>query len=172
MNVNTREDAQMTVNVVQNGSTPQWWAEPLNYLCLVGGWLISLAGGWDAPLRSLVILWVTDFFMAILATAVTRLPGEPIIRPNKARAGAVKAITYVLLIYAAVAVDRALGLDVGGSLLNRAASIRSLMLFYMIPAEFSSICEHAGAIGVPLPNYISRAVDAVIDQVLKARKGK
>jgi toxin secretion/phage lysis holin len=126
-----------------------WWGSVL----LPG--MLTLLGGWDKGLHALCVLVIIDLVAAWMAMIYNRRRFDR----NKAFDGAVKKFVYVLVIVAATHADIATGTTL----------LRSTWIIYFSALEMSSILCHAGMCGIPIPNWIGKYVEGVIDKI---RNGK
>ncbi|MDO4337445.1 MAG: phage holin family protein [Eubacteriales bacterium] len=120
---------------------------------LAGSTVVSLLGGWDASLQTLIIFMAVDWITGgILLPAVF---GKSPKSPNGAlesRAGwkglCRKAMTLLYVLIAAQ-LDRLMGMDY----------VRDAVCIGFIANEALSIVENAGLMGIPLPSGMKKAID-------------
>ncbi|MHB0913989.1 MAG: phage holin family protein [Armatimonadota bacterium] len=111
----------------------------------------TIFGGWSTGLTTLCALILLDLASGELSRLATRTPFSR----EKALRGAIKKFMYFTVILAAVHADRTLGTE----------SVRSAFIIYFSAIEMSSILRHAGACGIPIPNWIGRLVDGVVEKI-------
>lgn len=126
-------------------------------LAAVGTFVAHALGGWDAAMQVLVALMAADYLTGILVAAVWQ-------RSNKSATGALdskagfkgllKKGMIMLLVWLGVLLDNALG----------AAYIRTAIIIFFIGNEGLSLLENLGLMGVPLPAFLKRALEALREQ--------
>jgi len=110
---------------------------------LVGG-ALSLLGGWDMPLRALLLLNLADLVSGLAKGYVTRkLSSESCGR------GVVKKLLMWLTVAVAVQVDAMIG---QGNL------AREGVLWFWAVVELISILENVAAAGLPIPPVLTQAL--------------
>ena len=122
---------------------------------LIGSAIVSLFGGWDAPLQTLVIFMAVDWFTGgILLPGVFGKSPKSANGAMESRAGwkglCRKAMTLVYVLVAA-------RLD----MLMRTDYLRDAVCIGFIANEALSIVENAGLMGIPLPSGIKRSIDVL-----------
>lgn len=121
---------------------------------VVGSFVASLFGGWDAGLITLVIFMAIDYFSGLLVAGVFH-------NSNKTSTGTLESIAgwkglcrkgmTLLFVLIAYRLDLALGVNY----------IRDAVIIGFMANELISIVENAGLMGLPLPAVIAKAIDVL-----------
>ena len=127
---------------------------------VVGSFVASLFGGWDAGLTTLLLFMGIDYASGLIVAGVFH-------NSKKTKSGALESkagwkglcrkgmtLLFVLIGYR---LDLALGVNY----------IRDAVIIGFIANELISIVENAGLMGLPLPDAITKAID-----VLTAKGGE
>ena len=128
------------------------------YVCsaigFVGGTIVSLLGGWDSALATLICCIVLDYLTGLIVAGVFNNSNKTETGALESRAGLkglFRKIMIILLVGLAYRLDLLLGTDY----------IRYTVIIGFISNEVLSLIENAGLMGVPIPNVIKRAVDVL-----------
>jgi toxin secretion/phage lysis holin len=116
-----------------------------SFFAVVGTVLTYLFGGWSAVIGILIAFVVLDYITGVLAAGSKGKLSSAV-----GMRGIAKKIGIFVLVAIAHLVDRALG---DGTLIRDAA------IFFYLANELLSIIENAGALGVPIPDILLRAVE-------------
>lgn len=124
---------------------------------IVGSFIASLFGGWDAGLATLLIFMGIDYVSGLVIAGVFH-------KSNKTESGALESkagwkglcrkcmtLLFVLIAYR---LDLAIGVDY----------IRNAVIIGFMANELISIVENAGLMGLPLPDAINKAIDVLTEQ--------
>lgn len=124
---------------------------------IVGSFIASLFGGWDAGLATLLIFMGIDYVSGLVVAGVFH-------KSNKTESGALESkagwkglcrkcmtLLFVLIAYR---LDLAIGVDY----------IRNAVIIGFMANELISIVENAGLMGLPLPDVINKAIDVLTEQ--------
>lgn len=124
---------------------------------IVGSFIASLFGGWDAGLATLLIFMGIDYVSGLMVAGVFH-------KSNKTESGALESkagwkglcrkcmtLLFVLIAYR---LDLAIGVDY----------IRNAVIIGFMANELISIVENAGLMGLPLPDAINKAIDVLTEQ--------
>lgn len=124
---------------------------------VVGSFIASLFGGWDAALTTLVIFMGIDYLTGLIVAGVFHNSGKTETGALESRAGwkglCRKGVTLLIVLIAC-----RLDMVIGSNFIKDAAVIA------FIANEVISIVENAGLMGVPIPGVIKKAIE-----VLKAK---
>lgn len=122
-----------------------------------GAMLAKMMGGWDAAMKVLVFAMAADYLTGVLVAAVWQ-------KSNKSENGALdskagfkglcKKGMIFLLIWLGVLLDEALGEDY----------IRTAIILFFMGNEGISLLENLGIMGVPFPNFLKRALEALREE--------
>ena len=124
---------------------------------VVGSGISYLLGGWDIPLKALCFFMVTDYITGLIVAGIFR-------KSKKTKTGGLsskvgwKGIAKKAGILFVVIMGTILDLLTGQNCARNAA-----ILFY-IGNEGISILENLGYMGVKLPSFIRRALDAFVEK--------
>ena len=128
------------------------------YVCsaigFVGGTIVSLLGGWDSALATLICCIVLDYLTGLIVAGVFNNSNKTetgALESRAGRKGLYRKIMIILLVGLAYRLDLLLGTDY----------IRYTVIIGFISNEVLSLIENAGLMGVPIPNVIKRAVDVL-----------
>lgn len=126
-------------------------------LATVGTFVAHALGGWDAAMQVLVALMALDYLTGILVAAVWQ-------RSNKSSTGALdskagfkglcKKGMILLLVWLGVLLDNAFG----------TTYVRMAVILFFIGNEGISFLENLGLMGVPFPEFLKKALEALRDQ--------
>lgn len=119
---------------------------------VVGGFVASLFGGWDAALTTLLLFMVIDFISGLVVAGVFH-------NSTKSETGTLQSFAgwkglcrkcmTLLFVLIAYRLDLAIGVTY----------IRDTVIIGFIANELISIIENAGLMGLPLPEVITQAID-------------
>ena len=116
---------------------------------VVGGFIASLFGGWDAALTTLLIFMGVDYITGLIVAGVFHRSQKSTDGALESRAGwkgLCRKGTTLLVVLVACRLDL-----VTGSTFIRDTAI--------IANETISIIENAGLMGVPIPAVVAKAID-------------
>lgn len=109
--------------------------------------LIYLLGGFDVALTCLLIAIVLDYISGLLKAYVTKSLSSKI-----GIKGIIKKVGVLLIVMLSVLIDRVTG---------ETGAIRTLVIYYFVANEGLSILENLGQAGVPIPQNIKKALQAL-----------
>lgn len=119
---------------------------------IVGGFIASLFGGWDAALITLIMFMAIDYVSGLLVAGVFHNSKKTDTGTLESRAGwkglCRKGMT-LLFVLIAYRLDLAIGVSY----------IRDAVIIGFMANELISIVENAGLMGIPLPAVIQNAID-------------
>lgn len=119
---------------------------------VVGGFIASLFGGWDAALTTLIIFMGIDYVTGLIVAGVFNNSTKSETGALESKAGwkglCRKGVTLLVVLVAC-----RLDLVIGSNFIRDAAVIA------FIANELISIIENAGLMGVPVPAVITKAID-------------
>lgn len=121
---------------------------------VVGGFIASLLGGWDAALATLLIFMGIDYLTGLIVAGVFR-------NSNKTDNGALESLAgwkglcrkgvSLLVVLVACRLDIIIG----------STFIRDAVVIAFITNETISIVENAGLMGVPIPAVVVNAIEVL-----------
>lgn len=122
---------------------------------IIGSTIVSLFGGWDAPLTSLVIFMTIDYITGLIVAGVFH-------KSKKTENGALESHTgwkglcrkgiTLLIVLVACRLDLIIGSNF----------IRNTTIIGFIANEAISIIENAGLMGIPIPKVITSAIEVLL----------
>nr|DAG31481.1 MAG TPA: holin [Caudoviricetes sp.] len=121
---------------------------------IVGGFIASLFGGWDAALITLVMFMGIDYISGLLVAGVFHNSNKTDSGTLESKAG-FKGLCRkgMTLLFVLIAYRLDLALDVN--------YIRDAVIIGFMANELISIVENAGLMGLPLPAVITKAIDVL-----------
>lgn len=124
-------------------------------MCLVGGMVIDLLGGWDIWLTSLIFLIVSDVIVGMIKAMLCKSDKSQSGGLSSASMfrGGVKKILILIMIALATLLDSVI--------IPEDSYIRSAVAAYYIANEALSVIENIGACGVPLPKFLYKILDSL-----------
>ena len=129
-----------------------------NMLCtaigLVGSWMASLFGGWDAALSTLLLFMATDYVTGLVVAGVFHRSKKTDTGKLESRAGwkgLCRKGVSLLIVLVAYRLDIVIGSDY----------IRDAVIIAFLANETISIIENAGLMGVPIPAVLAKAIETL-----------
>ena len=119
---------------------------------VVGGFIASLFGGWDAALTTLLIFMGVDYVTGLIVAGVFHKSQKSADGALESRAGwkgLCRKGTTLLVVLVACRLD----------LVTGSTLIRDATIIAFIANETLSIIENAGLMGVPIPAIVVKAID-------------
>lgn len=119
---------------------------------VVGGFIASLFGGWDAALTTLLIFMGVDYITGLIVAGVFHRSQKSTGGALESRAGwkgLCRKGTTLLVALVACRLD----------LVTGSTFIRDTAIIAFIANETISIIENAGLMGVPIPAVVAKAID-------------
>ena len=121
---------------------------------VVGGFIASLFGGWDAALVTLIIFMGVDYLTGLIVAGVFHNSEKTETGTLESRAGwkgLCRKGVSLLVVLVACRLDLVIGSNF----------IRDSVVIAFIANETLSIVENAGLMGVPIPAVIVKAIDVL-----------
>lgn len=121
---------------------------------VVGGFIASLFGGWDAALITLLMFMVIDYISGLIVAGVFHNSNKTETGTLESKAGwkgLCRKCMTLLFVLIAYRLDLALGVTY----------IRDAVIIGFMANELISIVENAGLTGLPLPAVITKAIDVL-----------
>ena len=120
----------------------------------VGAWLSELFGGWDAALTTLIIFMAVDYVTGLIVAGVFGASDKSPSGQLESRAGwkglCRKGVSLLIVLIAA-----RLDVQMGTTVIRNAVAIA------YIANETISIIENAGLMGLPVPQALVNAIEAL-----------
>lgn len=129
----------------------------LAVIAAVGSAVANALGGWDSAIALLVALMAFDYLTGFLVAAVWHRSAKSSSGSLDSKAsfkGLVRKGMILLLVWLGVMLDNALGV----------AYIRTAVVLFFVGNEGLSLLENLGLMGVPYPDFMKRALEALRDQ--------
>lgn len=126
----------------------------LTFIGVVGSWIASLFGGFDAALVTLLIFMGVDYATGLIVAGVfhtSRKTPNGALESRAGWKGLCRKGATLLVVLVACRLD----------LIMRSNFIRDAVVIAFIANETISIIENAGLMGVPVPAVISRAIEVL-----------
>ena len=127
---------------------------------VVGGFIASLFGGWDAALITLVVFMGIDYFTGLIVAGVFH-------NSNKTENGSLESLAgwkglcrkgvSLLIVLVACRLDLIMG----------SSFIRDATVVAFVANETISIIENAGLMGVPIPEIIVKSIEVLKNKAEK-----
>lgn len=111
-------------------------------------YVVSMLGGWDIALQTLMIVMILDYITGVLKGWHTKQLSSSI-----GVKGIIKKVMYLLVIVLVHQIAMMIG-DTGGSM-------RNIVIFFFVSNEGISILENAKAMDIKLPNILFKLMDAL-----------
>ena len=119
---------------------------------VIGGFIASLFGGWDAALVTLIIFMAIDYITGLIVAGVFHNSEKTANGALESRAGwkglCRKGVT-LLVVLVACRLDLVMGSNF----------IRDAVIIAFVANETISIIENAGLMGIPIPAAFMRAIE-------------
>ena len=129
----------------------------LTALAAVGAFVAHALGGWDASMQVLVALMVADYVTGILVAAVWHKSTKSASGALDSKAGfkgLLKKAMILLVVWLGVLLDAAMGSEY----------IRMAAVLFFIGNEGISLLENLGLMGVPYPDFLKKALEALHEE--------
>ena len=129
----------------------------LAVVAVVGSFAAHALGGWDASMQVLISLMVADYITGILVAAVWHKSPKSTSGALDSKAGfkgLLKKCMILVLVMIGVLLDQAMGTEY----------IRMAVVLFFIGNEGISLLENLGLMGVPYPEFLHRALEALHEQ--------
>lgn len=124
----------------------------LSILGVIGGFISTLFGGWDAALTTLVIFMAVDYITGLIVAAVFKKSPKTESGALESKAGLkglCKKGMIMLIVLVAIRLD----------MLSGTTFLRDATIIAFICNETLSIMENAGLMGVKYPDVIKNTLD-------------
>lgn len=131
-----------------------WWDTIIKGLATVGGVIAGAFGGWPGTMTVLVIFMAADYIMGCICALSGKSPktdGGHFLS-SVAFQGLLKKGVIMLVVLLAVQLDKATG---------STAVFQTAATFFYIANEGFSILENCALMGVPVPESIRNALEAL-----------
>jgi toxin secretion/phage lysis holin len=119
-----------------------------------GSFIAKQLGGWDGALRLLVACMAADYVTGMVVAGIFKKSGKSETGALDSRAGfkgLVKKCAILMLVWLGALIDTYLGSDY----------VRTAICLFFIANEGLSILENIGLMGVPYPEFLKKALEAM-----------
>ena len=127
-----------------------------NIICsavgVIGAFIASIFGGWNAALSTLCIFMVIDYVTGMVVAGVFHASPKTASGSLESRAG-IKGLFRKCMIFLYVFVAHRLDIAIGTTY------VKDLVCIGFICNEVLSITENAGLMGIPIPAPITNAIE-------------
>lgn len=120
----------------------------------LGSALAGLFGGWDASLQTLVIFMAIDYLSGMVVAGVfhaSKKTDSGTLKSSVGWRGLFRKGVMLCVVLIACRLDATIGSNF----------IRNAVIIFYIGNETLSIVENAGLMGVPMPDIISKSIEAL-----------
>lgn len=107
-------------------------------------------GGWDALITALLVLIVIDYLTGVLAAGI-----QGKLSSSAGLKGIAKKVFILMIVALAVQIDNVY--PTGGT-------VRDLVIYFFLANEGLSVLENAGRAGLPIPNKLTKTLEAFGDK--------
>ena len=121
-------------------------------LGMMGSALVSVLGGWDTALATLIIFMAADYISGLMVAGIFKKSPKSNNGTLESRAG-FKGLCRKSMVLLFVLIGDRLDLILGTDY------VRTAVIIAFLTNELISLIENAGLMGVPLPAIITRAVE-------------
>lgn len=121
-------------------------------LGMMGSALVSVLGGWDTALATLIIFMAADYVSGLMVAGIFKKSPKTNNGTLESRAG-FKGLCRKSMVLLFVLIGDRLDLILGTDY------VRTAVIIAFLTNELISLIENAGLMGVPLPAIITRAVE-------------
>jgi toxin secretion/phage lysis holin len=121
---------------------------------VVGGFITTSLGGWDAALQTLIIFMTIDYITGLVVAGVfknSKKSDSGALQSGAGWKGLCRKGMTLMIVLIATRLDMMAGSDF----------IRDAVIIAYIANESISIIENAGLMGLPIPDVIRKAIDAL-----------
>ena len=129
----------------------------LAFLAAAGSLIANALGGWDATLKVLVAMMAVDYITGVLVALIwhrSNKTDDGTLSSKAGFKGLCKKGAILLVIWIAVLLDDAMGSEY----------IRIFVMLFFIGNEGISLLENVGLMGVPYPDFLKKALQALRDK--------
>ena len=123
----------------------------LGWVTLIGSGIVAILGGPSAALSGLIVLIFCDLAANMIDRRVNKIPFSW----DCGMRGLLKKTMYIVVLAAVVCIQ---------GILSR-PELSTYWLWYCMYLEAASILKHAGAAGIPIPNFIGQVIDQILDKL-------
>jgi len=134
------------------------WDKILKFLAGIAGAICGLFGEWSTTLTILVAVMAIDYVSGVIVAACGKSPKTEAggLSSKVGFIGIAKKCFVMLMVLLATMLDRAIG--------NETMVFQTSLVFYYIANEGLSVLENAALMGLPFPEKLKKALEALRDR--------
>lgn len=119
----------------------------------IGAWIAQIYGGWNQAMTALVVFIIADVATGLLCGLAKKSPNTEGggLSSKVMREGAAKKVEIFFILLMAAWLDIAMHVTIW----------KDAACIYYIAEEGLSILENAGALGLPIPDKLKNAIEAL-----------
>lgn len=119
----------------------------------IGAWIAQIYGGWNQAMTALVVFIIADVATGLLCGLAKKSPNTEGggLSSKVMREGAAKKVEIFFILLIAAWLDIAMHVTIW----------KDAACIYYIAEEGLSILENAGALGLPIPDKLKNAIEAL-----------
>ncbi len=121
----------------------------------IGAAVITLLGGWDDSLQTLIIFMAVDYALGVAIALVwhkSQKSPDGAFESNASLKGLLRKFSVLVVVLIAVQLD---------GITHSGGYIRTAVILFFIANEGFSIIENLGIMGVPMPEIVKSAFTAI-----------
>lgn len=129
----------------------------LCFMAAAGSAIANYLGGWDSALKVLVAMMAADYLTGVLVALIwhkSNKTDDGTLSSKAGFKGLCKKSVIILIVWLAVLLDDAMG----------ANYVRTAVMLFFIGNEGVSLLENIGLMGVPYPQFLQKALQALRDK--------
>lgn len=129
----------------------------LCFMAAAGSAIANYLGGWDSALKVLVAMMAADYLTGVLVALIwhkSNKTDDGTLSSKAGFKGLCKKGVIILIVWLAVLLDDAMG----------ANYVRTAVMLFFIGNEGVSLLENIGLMGVPYPQFLQKALQALRDK--------
>ena len=124
---------------------------------LIGSLVTSLIGGWDVPMKALVICMIIDYISGLMVAGIfhrSRKSDNGALNSSIGMKGLCKKCMVLFWVIVMAQVGKVTNMEY----------LRNAVIIGFIANEFISIAENSKLMGIPLPKPIFNAIDVLTER--------
>lgn len=124
---------------------------------LIGSLVTSLIGGWDVPMKALVICMIIDYISGLMVAGIfhkSRKSDNGALNSSIGMKGLCKKCMVLFWVIVMAQVGKVTNMEY----------LRNALIIGFIANEFISIAENSKLMGIPLPKPIFNAIDVLTER--------
>ena len=124
---------------------------------LIGSLVTSLIGGWDVPMKALVICMIIDYISGLMVAGIfhkSRKSDNGALNSSIGMKGLCKKCVVLFWVIVMAQVGKVTNMEY----------LRNALIIGFIANEFISIAENSKLMGIPLPKPIFNAIDVLTER--------